>query len=133
MSDAQASNGKTPDPLEQWQGMRDAYLEAWAKVFNDTVKSDAYAQTTGVMLDAALTASSPLRVVLQKTMLTTLEQLSMPTRDDFVSLAERLTNVEVRLDDMDAKLDRIENLLSRLAPQATTKTAASGAKKKGAK
>jgi len=44
-------------------------------------------------------------------MLHVLEQLSMPSRADFVSLAERATNIEMRLDDMDAKLDRIERLL----------------------
>ena len=31
----------------------------------------------------------------------------MPSRDDVTRLAERLTNVEMRLDDLDAKLDDI--------------------------
>ncbi len=132
MSDTQASNGKAPDPFERWRGMRDGLLEAWAKALNDTVKSDAYAQTSGVILDAALTASSPLRDLLQKTMLTTLEQLSMPTREDIISLDGRLTNVEVLLDDMDAKLDRIERLLSGSARPAV-KSPGSKAKRKLAK
>lgn len=130
MSDPETSNGKAPDAFEQWRGVRDGVLEAWAKVLNDTVKSDAYAQSSGMILDAALGAGSPMREALQKTMLTTLEQLSMPTRDDFVSLASRLTNVEVLLDDMDAKLDRIEKLLS--SPPAA-KSPTSRSKKKGAK
>jgi hypothetical protein len=46
-------------------------------------------------------------------MLHVLEQLSMPSRADFVGLAERATNIEMRLDDMDAKLDRIEILLTK--------------------
>jgi len=50
-------------------------------------------------------------------MLQALQQLSMPSRADFVGLADRLTNIEMRLDDMDAKLDRIENLLTK--PVAT--------------
>jgi hypothetical protein len=33
----------------------------------------------------------------------------MPSRADFVSLAQRLTNIEMRLDDLDAKLDRFES------------------------
>ena len=32
----------------------------------------------------------------------------MPSRQDFAALADRFTNLEMRLDDMDAKLDRIE-------------------------
>jgi len=37
----------------------------------------------------------------------------MPSRADVLSLAERFTNVEMRLDDMDAKLDRIERALTK--------------------
>ncbi len=42
----------------------------------------------------------------------------MPSRADFVGLAERVTNVEIRLDDMDAKLDRIEKVLTKPAAAA---------------
>lgn len=45
-------------------------------------------------------------------MLQTLQHLSMPSRADFISLAERATNIEMRLDDMDAKLDRIEKAIA---------------------
>jgi hypothetical protein len=41
-------------------------------------------------------------------MLQVLQQLSMPSRQDFIALADRFANLEMRLDDMDAKLDRIE-------------------------
>jgi len=42
----------------------------------------------------------------------------MPSRVDFIGLAERLTNVEMRLDDLDAKLDRIEGIFSKPATAA---------------
>jgi len=35
------------------------------------------------------------------------QQMGLPTRADFESLAERMTNLEMRLDDIDAKLDRL--------------------------
>jgi hypothetical protein len=69
-------------------------------------------------------------------MLHVLEQLSMPSRADFVGLAERATNIEMRLDDMDAKLDRIEMLLTKavVASKPRPKTAKHDRKKsKGAK
>jgi hypothetical protein len=44
-------------------------------------------------------------------MLKTLEQLAMPSRADVVSIAERMTNIEMRLDDLDAKLDNIQRLV----------------------
>ena len=70
------------------------------------------------MLDTYLSASSPFREAVEKAMVHALEQLSMPSRADFVGLAERITNIEMRLDDMDAKLDRIEKLVAK--PIATS-------------
>jgi hypothetical protein len=46
-------------------------------------------------------------------MLRVLEQLSMPSRADFIALADRVTNIEMLLDDMDAKLDRIAQLFTK--------------------
>ena len=77
----------------------------------EMVNTEAYAQATGAMLDTYLTVSAPFREAVEKAMLKTLEQLAMPSRADVVSIAERMTNIEMRLDDMDAKLD----LLCKLA------------------
>ena len=57
------------------------------------------------MLDAWLSSSGPFRKMVEKTMSQALANLSMPSRDDVTHLAERLTNIEMRLDDLDAKLD----------------------------
>src|SRR5438270_6622893 len=108
MSEPNAGS-KPFDPFEAWRGMRDAGMDAWAKAMAETVNTDAYAKTSGAMLDAYLTGSAPFREMLEKTMLRALEQLSMPSRADFVSLADRLTNIEMRLDDMDAKLDGLRH------------------------
>jgi hypothetical protein len=113
MSDEQTANGKPADPMEAFRDMRDTYLDAWAKAMVETVNTDAYARTTGTVLDTYLSASSPFREAVEKAMLRVLEQLSMPSRADFVALADRVTNIEMHLDDMDAKLDRIEKLLTK--------------------
>ena len=118
MADEKAPTGKPFDPMDPWRGMRDAYLDVWAKTMVEAVNSEAYAQASGAILDSYLTASSPFREAVEKTMLKVLEQMSMPSRADFVSLAERMTNVEMRLDDMDAKLDRILQQVSPAAPAA---------------
>ena len=108
MGNEPAANGKPPDPMDAFRDMRDTYLDAWAKAMVETVNTDAYARTTGMVLDTYLSASSPFRDAVEKAMLRVLEQLSMPSRADFGALADRVTNIEMRLDDMDAKLDRIE-------------------------
>ncbi len=122
MSD-QSNDAKRFDPMEPWRGVRDVYLDAWAKTMVDMVNTEAYAQATGTMLDTYLTVSTPFREAVEKAMLKTLEQLAMPSRADVVSIAERMTNIEMRLDDLDAKLDVIRNLIASSGPSSRTEPA----------
>ena len=108
--------GKT-DPLEQWREMRDTYMDIWAKASGEAVNSDAYAQATGAMLEAFLTTSSPYRDAQKKAMISALEQCNMPSRDDYVRLAERMGNLELLLDDMDAKLRQIYQVVVKVSAQ----------------
>jgi polyhydroxyalkanoic acid synthase PhaR subunit len=112
---ADEANNKRFDPMEPWRGMRDAYLDVWAKSMVEMVNSEAYAQATGAMLDTYLTISAPFREAVEKAMLQTLEQLAMPTRADVISIAERMTHIEMRLDDLDAKLDVIQKSIGKSA------------------
>ncbi len=106
--------------MNAFRDVRDTYLDAWAKAMVETVNTESYAKTTGTVLDTYLSASSPFREAVEKAMLHVLEQLSMPSRADFIALAERTTNIEMRLDDMDAKLDRIERAVTQ--PPAATRS-----------
>ena len=112
------NDSKPFDPMEPWRGMRDAYLDVWSKSMVEMVNTEAYAQATGAILDSYLTVSAPFREAVEKAMLKTLEQLAMPTRADVISIAERMTNIEMRLDDLDAKIDTI----LRATASVTTKT-----------
>ena len=131
---AKEENGKPVDPFEAFRGMRDTYLESMSKVMINAVNSEEYAQATGALLNGSLTLSAPFREALDKAMIMALEQLSLPSRQQVTALAERFTNFEMRLDDVDAKLDRIIELLSvsRPTPGAVSpgvsRPAASGAK-----
>jgi hypothetical protein len=100
------------DPFESMRGVRDAYLDTMSKAMIDAVNSEAYAAASGAMLDSYLTASAPFREALEKNMVEALQQLSLPSRQEVAALAERFTNVEMRLDDMDAKLDGIAKALA---------------------
>jgi len=107
MSDTQGNSSRPPDPLEPFRAVRDAYLDALAKSMVEAVNTEAYAEATGAVLDNCLSASAPFREALDKSMSQSLQQLSLPSRQEVAALAERFTNVEMRLDDMDAKLDAI--------------------------
>lgn len=110
---AETNDGeKSYDPFGPFREMRDAYLDGLSKAMIDVVNTESYAQATGAMLDYYLTASSSFREGLEKIMLQTMQQLSLPSRQEVANLAERFTNVEMRFDDMDAKLD---SLLKQMA------------------
>ncbi len=124
MSDNQPPFPNPFDPAT-WRESRDAYLDVWSKAMVDAVNTEQYAQATGAMLDAYLTASSPFREALEKSMQQALQQLSMPSRTDVIALAQRVTNIEMRLDDMDAKLDALlkqaAGPVAPAAPRTTTR------------
>src|SRR5947209_14767758 len=103
------------DPLGTWRAARDASLESWSKMMIDLVNSEAYSQATAQWLDAYLTLSQPFQRAMEKTMTQVLTGLNMPARADVIGLAERLTNVEMRLDDLDAKLDDIQRSIQALS------------------
>ena len=104
------------DPTGMFKNMRDAGMEAWSKMMIQMVNSEAYAQASGAMLDAWLTTSAPFRKAIESTMTQVLAQLNMPTRTDVTSLGERLTHIEMRLDDLEAKLDERAAPAPKAAP-----------------
>lgn len=97
------------DPTGMLKSMRDSSMESWSKSMMELVHTDSYAEATGAMLDAWLTTSTPFQKVLEAAMSQSLANASMPTRADVVSLAERLTNIEMRLDDLETMLDGIRH------------------------
>ncbi|HEV2655435.1 MAG TPA: hypothetical protein VGT82_10770 [Ktedonobacteraceae bacterium] len=108
------------DPFGTLKTMRDASLDSWSKILIDVVNSDAYAQATARWLDTYLTASKPFRDSVESTATRVLTEFNMPTRDDVMSIASRLTNIEMRLDDLDARFDEMQS-----APKSRSKAAKS--------
>jgi hypothetical protein len=95
------------DPTGMLKSLRDSGLESWSKVMSSLVHGEAFAEANGAMIDALLSTSAPFRKSLETVMAQTLANLSLPSRNEVARLAERLTNIEMRLDDMDAKLDQL--------------------------
>jgi hypothetical protein len=114
------------DPMGVLKNMRTTSLDAWSKMMIQLVNTDAYAQATGVMLDAWLTSSTPFRKALEATMTQVLTNLNLPTRTDVTSLAERLTNIEMRLDDLEARLEENQRGGNKPAKKARKPESATG-------
>jgi hypothetical protein len=108
------------DPAGLFKGLREANMDAWSKMMIQLVHTDAYARATGAMLDAWLSTSAPFRKAVEAAMAQVLAGLNMPTRADVTGLAERLTHIEMRLDDLEAKLEE--------GPRAARKAAGPKAK-----
>jgi seryl-tRNA synthetase len=125
----EALNAVRDSSLKTWNTMRDASLESWSKLMIELVNSDAYSRTTAQGLDSYLTLSQPFQQLIDMTTTQVLTKLNMPQRADVTQIAERLTNIEIRLDDLDAKLDEIQHAITALA---APKHATSTAKTKGA-
>lgn len=98
--------------FEPFRDMRDAYLDSMSKMMTDAVNTESYAQASGAMLDYYLAVSAPFREAIEKSLLQALQQLSLPSREEFALLAERFTNLEMLVDDLDKKLDRISSRAS---------------------
>jgi len=109
------------DPTGMLKSMRDANMDAWSKMMIQLVNTDAYGQATGTMLDGWLTSSAPFRKMIEKVMTQVLTNLNMPTRADVISLAERLANIELRLDDLEAKLDESQRAARKATAGPKTK------------
>jgi polyhydroxyalkanoic acid synthase PhaR subunit len=102
---SQTKEDKSFDPFEAWRDVRNSGMDTWAKSMIQLVNTEEYAKVNGAVLDAYLTASIPFREMLEKVMTQVLQQANLPSRNDFISMAERLTQIEMRLDDLEAKLE----------------------------
>lgn len=113
---SQQKDGFDPvtDPIGAWRQIRDANLDAWSKGMASMVNTEAFSKVIGMQMDALLAATSPVKQVVDQYTETYLTQMNLPTRNEIVSLAKRMTTIEMRLDDMDAMLDEIVKTLRKL-------------------
>jgi hypothetical protein len=95
------------DPTGMFKGVRDASMGAWAKMMVELVNSEAYAQASAQMLDSWLCGSAPFRSVMESVMTQSLANLNLPSRDEITRLAQRLTHIELKLDDLDAAITEL--------------------------
>jgi hypothetical protein len=110
------------DPMGAWKSMRDANMDAWSKAMLQLVNSDAYAQSTATFLDSWLSTSAPFRKALEASLTHALAAANLPSRNDVISLAERLTNIEMRLDDLEVNLEEIRRAVTKTpAPRKAVK------------
>lgn len=95
------------DPLAMWKEWQTASMSAWAKIMSETVSSEDFAQSMGQSLNDYLETTTPIREQVERAIEQYLQQMNMPSRQEVISIAQRLTNLEMRIDDLDAKVDDV--------------------------
>jgi signal transduction histidine kinase len=73
--------------------------------------SKTFADSMAQQLEASLSATQLMRRQMGELMEQSMQQMSLPTRREILGIAERMTNIEMRLDDMEAKIDQLLDLL----------------------
>jgi len=101
------------DPFAQMVQFYDDWTRTWSGAASEMVSSKSFADSMAQQLESTLSTTQLVRRQMSEIMEQSLQQMSLPTRKQVVSLAERMTNIEMRLDDLEAKLDEILGLLRK--------------------
>ena len=106
MSEEDTENAQ-PDPMANMMQFYEQWTQTWAKSMSETVANPRFAETMAQQTEGSLEFWAMVRRQVGEAMEQYLQQMSLPTQSEVVSLAERLTTIEMSLDDMDDKLDEI--------------------------
>jgi hypothetical protein len=107
------------DPFAQWLAFWDNWTKTWSEAASDVVASKSFADSMSQQLEGSMDAMALVRRQVSEIMEQYLRQMSLPTRSEVLSLAERITRMEMTLDDVEAKIDEALDLLK--AQPAPTK------------
>jgi hypothetical protein len=108
------AEGKTSiDPFAQMFQFYDNFQKSWSGVVSETVSSKGFAESMGQQLESSLDTMTLFRRQFGDMMEQYLQQMSLPTRKDVIAIGKRLTQLELRIDDIDAKLDELMDLLKK--------------------
>jgi hypothetical protein len=93
--------------LEKLREIRDSAMENMAKATLAWTSSDAYQAMNAAVSKPALLTAAVFRKASDAAMTDLLAALNLPSRTDVLSLSQRLTRIEMALDDLGAGLDEV--------------------------
>jgi len=106
------------NPFEPAIRMSETWMEGWSEVLSKTVASRTFAKALGMQMDLMMESSKLLRQQSKSASEFMLRQVGMPSAEQVTGLAQRLTHLEIRLDDIEAKVDESLDLLRALSEEA---------------
>lgn len=102
---SQAEDTEAFDLFKALRGRRDTLLNAVAEVTLRVTSSRPYFVVTSTLSRPALFAMGASRKATTAATSQILAQLNMPSREDVLALSQRLTRMEMVLDDISAAMD----------------------------
>jgi len=86
---------------------RDGIMDAWAKLALNLTSSHEYQRLQGMLAKPALLGLALFRKATESVMSPFLAQMNMPSREEVLGIAQRLTHIEMTLDDLGAALEQL--------------------------
>jgi head-tail adaptor len=108
----ESENEPQSDAFQQMVQFYDDWTKTWASAASEMVSSKSFANSVAQQLESTLSVTQLMRRQMSEIMEQSLRGMSLPTQKQIVEMAERMTHLEMRLDDMEAKLDEVLDLLS---------------------
>jgi hypothetical protein len=121
------SSGESKGLFDRVRGVRDSAMEDVAKVTLAWTSSDAYQALNAGLSKPALLMASVFRKAVESAMADLLAKLNLPSREDVLALSQRLTRIEMTLDDVGAGMERLR------VPRSNTRRRKPGATATGAR
>jgi SMC interacting uncharacterized protein involved in chromosome segregation len=111
-----SENNERPsvDPFSQMFQFYDQFYKSWGNVMSEAVANKRFAESMGEQMESSLEAMSVMRAQFSDMMEQYLQQINLPTHKEMSQLAERITKIEMGMDDLDAKLDEVLDLLNSM-------------------
>ena len=107
------SNEKSSTFLERVRGVRDSAMEDLAKVTLAWTSSNTFQALNAAVSRPAMLAAVIVRKASESVTAEVLARLNMPSRDDVLALSQRLTRIELVLDDVGAGIDQLRRASSQ--------------------
>ncbi len=118
--------------FERMRGVRDSAMEDLAKVTLAWTSSDTYQAINAAVSKPTLLATAIFRKAIESAMADVLARLNMPSREDVLALSQRLTRIEMVLDDVGAGMDQFRRWSSQRQRPAARERESKGDGRPGA-
>ncbi len=100
--------------LAQWKKFMDEVVEAWSKVIEEAMETEAFAAAMGRTLDQYLNTVGPLRKSLQSGSEEFLRTMNIPSRKQITGLASEMVSMDARLEAIEEWIEGLGEELSSL-------------------